>query len=649
MRPLAVVLVALAQAAPPAPPVVRVGVDVVQTDVVVTEADGRHVTDLTAADFEIVVDGRRSEITHCRYIEVPPAPPHAPSRPAAEDVRRVFAWIVDDNGLSLDSNDLARRALTKFVDEQMRPGDLVAIGRTGYGRSTRLLQQFTSDKKLLHAAIRDIHRNPASGGPPIVERGMTTRVLRAEHSGGGTGSVLDGASSGGYAAVMPPLVKLIETRQMMEGLGHIVTAMGTLPGRKALVLLSDRLSLIDGTVQRVHRDDPPVIDPGLLAGVHAVSELANRLAVVIHAVAPGGRHLFDGHTTPREQRRVSEGDGLSMLSGRTGGLYLSSGRDLSRAFARVVRDHDGYYVLGYTPDETLFDRKDGRAQFREMTVRVKRPGLTSRSRAGHLGVTDEEVKAAMPVGTQLTLAALSPLETTNLSVRMSLFFGYEPMSAGHRPGPALRALATIGGIAAGQTAALDVLALVLDATGTPVHEVDRSQMKVRPVEAERLQLQFDAPVRKAGAYQVRLAVRDTATARLGSAAGSLVVPDLDERKLALAGLSMGAFARPGERVPYTTIAYNVRLAPNASAPALETKARLLRDGRELAIGADTEIVPAETRHRPGAKLGHFAVAGRLPLDAALEPGRYVVELTVTDPLARRDGSAVAAAEIELIP
>ena len=52
------------------------------------------------------------------------------------DVRRTIAIVVDDLGLSFESTHFVRRALKKFVDEQMQTGDLVAIIRTG-GADTR--------------------------------------------------------------------------------------------------------------------------------------------------------------------------------------------------------------------------------------------------------------------------------------------------------------------------------------------------------------------------------------------------------------------------------------------------------------------------------------------------------------------------------
>jgi len=48
--------------------------------------------------------------------------------------------------------------LKKFVDEQMQDGDLVAIIRTGAGIGA--LQQFTTDKRQLHAAIESVRWNP---------------------------------------------------------------------------------------------------------------------------------------------------------------------------------------------------------------------------------------------------------------------------------------------------------------------------------------------------------------------------------------------------------------------------------------------------------------------------------------------------------
>ena len=61
-----------------------------------------------------------------------------------------MAIVVDDLNLSFESIPRVRAALRRFIDEQMRPGDLVAILRTAAGMGA--LQQFTTDRRALHAA-----------------------------------------------------------------------------------------------------------------------------------------------------------------------------------------------------------------------------------------------------------------------------------------------------------------------------------------------------------------------------------------------------------------------------------------------------------------------------------------------------------------
>src|SRR5436309_12727069 len=147
--------------------VVRISVTLVQVDAVVIDGKGRYVTDLQPEDFEISEDGKRQHITNFSYVSTqpptptanlpekgkpgknePPAPPTPPTHLRPEQVRRTMALVVDDLGLSFESTAFLRDSLKKFVNQQMQPGDLVAIIRTGAGVGA--LQQFTTDKRLLN-------------------------------------------------------------------------------------------------------------------------------------------------------------------------------------------------------------------------------------------------------------------------------------------------------------------------------------------------------------------------------------------------------------------------------------------------------------------------------------------------------------------
>src|SRR5262249_54874612 len=130
------------------------------------------VTDLKPEEVEISEDGHKQKITNFSYnasettVANRPnkstpidknAVPVPPSKLRPEDVRRTIAVVVDDLGLSFESTYYVRRALKKFVDEQIQPGDLVAIIRTGGGMGA--LQQFTSDKRQLYAAVERVKWN----------------------------------------------------------------------------------------------------------------------------------------------------------------------------------------------------------------------------------------------------------------------------------------------------------------------------------------------------------------------------------------------------------------------------------------------------------------------------------------------------------
>src|SRR5215211_6120554 len=127
--------------------VVRITTNLVQFDAVIKDSRGRLVTDLRPEDFEVFVGGRRQEVTNSSYISAGPdadigtrpapavsgAPPTPSALPKPGQVRRTIALVADDLNTSWENMPSVRRALKKFVDEQMQPGDLVAVVRTSAG------------------------------------------------------------------------------------------------------------------------------------------------------------------------------------------------------------------------------------------------------------------------------------------------------------------------------------------------------------------------------------------------------------------------------------------------------------------------------------------------------------------------------------
>src|SRR5688572_4914277 len=94
--------------------------------------------------------------------------------------------------------------------------------------------------------------------------------------------------------------------------------------------------------------------------------------------------------TMREQEFFHSQGGLNYLAQQTGGLFIRNSNDISRGIGRVLDDQRGYYLIGYVPEESTFKSVQGQRQFHKILVKVKRPGLHVRSRAGFYGVADDE-------------------------------------------------------------------------------------------------------------------------------------------------------------------------------------------------------------------------------------------------------------------
>lgn len=155
-----------AQVAPTAgtpDPTIRINVNLIQIDVTVLDKTGKHVPDLTPEDFEVFRDGKRQLLKSAlwvpaRRVAVAASPvstsistPGIPKPIRPQEVRRTIALLIDDLSLSFTSGYYAKNALKTFVEENIQPGDLVALFRTSTGLG--VLQQFTTDKRQLLAQI----------------------------------------------------------------------------------------------------------------------------------------------------------------------------------------------------------------------------------------------------------------------------------------------------------------------------------------------------------------------------------------------------------------------------------------------------------------------------------------------------------------
>src|SRR5580692_9238913 len=400
--------------------VIRINVNLVQVDAVVTDSHDHLVPNLEATDFQVLQDGKPQKITNFSYINVRPpntapapvtvaekkgVPPPPPVMIKPEQARRLIALVVDDLALAFDSTARVRGALKKFVDNDMQPGDLVAIIRTGAGMGS--LQQFTADKRVLYAAIEHVRWNS-----------MGRVGIGSFQSGGGAydAHFTDAMTSGSLNAIQ-----------------YVVSGLHDLPGRKAVILFSENLKLFSRNGDN---------DLALLQA-RRLEDAANRSGVVIYTIDPRGlqttsltaadntgkmsRKQIDNFPMMRSAQIIRSQDGMVMLANDTGGLFFHDSNDIAGQLRRAVADTEGYYLLGYHPDASTFDPKTGLPKFHKVEVKLTRSGMHVRSRSGFFGKSDSYAEHK-PVGRQAELAAAlqSPFGDNQIHVRLTTLFAQSP-------------------------------------------------------------------------------------------------------------------------------------------------------------------------------------------------------------------------------
>jgi VWFA-related protein len=674
--------------------VVRISVTLVQLDAVVTDKKGNPVTDLQKDDFEIYEDGKRQLITNFSFVSTPPsvppepklAPPVKGSAPVPsppvrlkpEQVRRTIAIVVDDLSLSMGSAESVQYYLRKFVERQMEPGDLVAIIRASGGMGA--LQQFTADKRQLLAAVDRIRWNPQSGRVGVFKP-ISDETMQSVRNG----TARDDERKQQVEAEGADFREQLFTVGMLGALNYVVRGLRELPGRKSVLLFSEGFNLPnsarqDGLLRSASR---------LEDSLNRLVEFANRSAVVLYGVDPRGLVVpmleaaddvsglsskgISDLILQRMHQFTDSSSGLNYLAKETGGFVVPGSNDLSRGIKRVLDDQTGYYLIGYVPAESTFKRFTGRMPFHKIAVKVKPAGLNVRTRGGFYGVTNEEARSAPLTPMQQMMAAVtSPFTSGDVRLRLTSLFGndsktgYYVRSLLHIDARDLSFTDEPGGW---RSAGIDVAAITFGDNGVVVDQnIQSYTLRVRSDSFERtlrsgIVCTINLPLKKPGAYQLRTAVRDAKTEHIGSANQYIEVPNVNKGRLVVSAMALSGNdiladlnrrvqaehsddseaageiraaagpavrrLRPGDDLNYAFGVYNAIVDKETKSPRLLMQARLFRDGKLVYEG---EAVPLRLNSQPDWK--RISVVGGLKLAKTAQPGEHILQVVITDLLAK---------------
>ena len=670
--------------------VFRINTQLVQIDAVVTGKGGAHVDDLTADDFEVFINGKKQSLSYFKLVKLtengatptPPAktPPTAPrvattaiKQVAPEQVRRTVAFVVDDLGMSPESMLYARKALQRFVTQQMQDGDLVGIVRTGKGLGS--LQQFTTDRQVLTAAIDKLTWNPLTrstlprfgqlpGEMPRTTRENTT-LSSPEQQREERRNVEERFNE------FSDTVFAVGT---LGAVNFVVRGLRELPGRKTLILLSDGIPMYGSGDDR---NNTQIKDR-----LERLTDLANRSSVVFYTIDTRGLLTItpqasddllgqlnaQGRITPvtaqdlkviRDQEVTKVWDsqaGLRTLALQTGGLAMLNNNDLNGSVQKVIDDNRSYYLLGFDPDDAQFETKY-RSQFHSIKVKVKRSDLQVRTRSGYFGVAETVREKPKTSADQILDTLFSPFGARDLPVQMtSLFFNTK------QDGSFVRTMLHIDPAKLSFTAAengeklakLEIATFTFDENGTVIESLDKifnlkfDEARYQAALKTGMIYQTSLLIKKPGAYQVKTVLRDSTSAKLGSAGQFINVPNINKNQLALSGLMLvgkdpAAAAntdgnlqlhaavrqfQPNSLVEYWAEIYNATLDKQSNQPQLTMQAEIYRDGK---LVTQTPAVPVNPQGQSDFK--RIVCGGEFRFKN-YPPGDYALHLTINDKLAK---------------
>jgi VWFA-related protein len=632
---------------------VKINVDLVQVDAVVTDHEGKRVRGLTSSDFEVLLDGRPQTMNRFSYIASSPklssrtAPEgngaqssanHAPSaRIFPQDPRRTIVIFVDDLSLAAESIPFVRKGVRQAIGEQVSTGDLVAIFRASAGLGA--LQDFTASKQLLLAAADQIKWAPFGRG---------TQSAYAP-----VGIHPEGPASESSAR-QSTLYEQDTTLTVLSSLQRVVRAACELPGKKSVVILSDHLPVWGSS------DEKP--SDQIVRSLQRVEDLANRNSVTFYGIDTRGLSSLTAQAADRIRNTNASGDpafaamgerredykrgqeGLLELSGATGGFLVPESNSISSSLARVLADQEDYYLLGFTPPTGIFvQQTTGAPAFHRISVRMTRAGLHVRSRSGFLtGDRDSDA----PGGLLATLG--SPFQQSGLHLRLQPIF-----LAGRKNEIFIENLLVFqakdfsySGEPANRVAVVTLMLRAFDAGGNAMPGGIDQTLKISLDEqgfgrAQKYGLVYTTIVRvpKAGPYQIRAVCRDEGTGNIGSVSELVLIQDTRRTGLALSGVVLpdpgvklddvvparsSLAYHPGASVPFSLEVFEVH---PESARSLKIQTSLFRDGALILEGQVKTL--GVTR---GRAFGRILAKSDLTIPDKLESGEYDMQVEVTEEL-----------------
>jgi VWFA-related protein len=395
-----------ANPSPEAIPKIEVNVNRVLVPVVVRDKKGLAVGSLKKEDFQVLDNDQLRPISRFSVekraaieIDAKSGEPSSAAVPgASQPPQRFIVFLFDDMHLDIEDLVHVQEAGTRALTEVLAGTDIAAVVST----SGKVNSGLTRDRALLQAAIkslqsRNVYRANNADCPHIGY--YQADLMENKHDSTAIGEATSQTFTCNLALdpkrdqeVAQRLADSTARRVQMVGnqdvqsayanIREIVRRMGTLPGKRMLILVSPGF---------------PTLDQQALAAESQIIDLAARSDVTISALDARGLYTTEisaserslGDPLIQSDYRRSEDllaeDALASLSHGTGGTFFHNSNDLDAGFKTLSAVPQYVYLLELSLD-------DVRPGYHRLKVKVDQHGLDPQGRHGYFVPTPEKKK-----------------------------------------------------------------------------------------------------------------------------------------------------------------------------------------------------------------------------------------------------------------